>query len=53
MRKQYKTPHISMVKVQMEADIAINSAKIYPGNDKGYVQDEWTEEADDTRNIDW
>ena len=42
-----------MVKVQMEADIALCSAKVYPYDSKGEVYDTWEQEPDDNRNIDW
>jgi hypothetical protein len=53
MKKQYKSPHIKMVKVQMEADIALGSAKVYPYNNNGEVYESWEQEPDDSRNIDW
>lgn len=53
MKKHYKTPHVHLVKVQMEVDIALGSAKVYPQNGNNVVQDQWTEEDDDNRNIDW
>lgn len=53
MGKFYKTPQVILVKIQMEADIAACSARVYPYDDRGYVQEEWIQESDDNRNIDW
>lgn len=53
MKKQYKSPRVHLVKVQMEVDIALGSAKVYPQNGNNVVEDQWTQEEDDNRNIDW
>ena len=53
MKKQYKTPRVHLVKVQMEVDIALGCAKVYPQNGNNVVEDQWTQEEDDNRNIDW
>ncbi len=53
MKKKYSSPTVSVVKIHMEADIAVGSAKLYPYNNNGEIYEEWDQEPDDNRNIDW
>ena len=53
MKKNYSSPTVSVVKIRMEADIAVGSARIYPHGPNDQVQEEWIEDTDETKNIDW
>ncbi len=53
MKKRYLQPKVEVTLIYTEEGIAANSAKVYPYDNGNYIQDEWTQEADDTRNIDW
>ena len=53
MKKKYAQPKVEVTLIYTEEGIASGSAKVYPYSDNAIIQEEWTKEDDDNRNIDW
>jgi len=53
MKKKYAQPRVEVTSIFTEEGIAAGSARVFPQNSDGYVQDSWEQESDDNRNIDW
>lgn len=51
--KEYSTPRIDQILIELEQGIAAGSATAISPDSSNHVQDEWTVETDDTRVIPW
>lgn len=52
-KKQYETPTIEVVHLEMEQGIAAGSAVVRPTDLKNEVLEEWQVDPDDDRIINW
>ncbi|CAI9678830.1 hypothetical protein HZQ11_10480 [Elizabethkingia anophelis] len=50
---EYVTPKVCSFLIEMEQGIATGSARVLPPNSGGQVQEEWTQDPDDNRTIEW
>ncbi|MGM1427911.1 hypothetical protein ACS126_01545 [Sphingobacterium lactis] len=53
MKKKYFKPTVNVQKVYLETGIAAGSAVVRPENGDGWIQEEWTEDDDQIRDLDW
>jgi len=53
MKKAYTQPRVDVTLIYTEEGIASGSAKVYPYNNSGNIEEQWIQEDDDNRNIDW
>lgn len=53
MDKIYTSPRIEIQTVHLEEGIASGSATIRPGGPNTPMQDQWIEDDQDTKQIDW
>ncbi|MCL1654390.1 Uncharacterised protein [Elizabethkingia miricola] len=52
-KQEYVTPKVGSFLIEMEQGIAAGSARVLPPNSGGQVQEEWTQDPDDNRTIEW
>ncbi|TYO88066.1 hypothetical protein LX74_03428 [Elizabethkingia miricola] len=52
-KQEYITPRVGSFLIEMEQGIATGSARVLPPNSGGQVQEEWTQDPDDNRTIEW
>ncbi|HFK5511009.1 TPA: hypothetical protein ACGZ9U_001927 [Elizabethkingia anophelis] len=52
-KQEYVTPSVGSFLIEMEHGIAAGSARVLPPNSGGQVQEEWTQDPDDNRTIEW
>ena len=53
LKQEYSAPALDVLWLEMELGIAAGSAKVLPPNSGGQVQEEWTQDPDDNRTIEW
>ncbi|AIL45523.1 hypothetical protein HZP84_02435 [Elizabethkingia anophelis] len=53
LKQEYSAPALDVLWLEMEQGIAAGSAKVVPPNSGGQVQEEWTQDPDDNRTIEW
>ncbi len=53
LKQEYSAPALDVLWLEMEQGIAAGSAKVVPPNNGGQVQEEWTQDPDDNRTIEW
>lgn len=53
VKQEYSAPALDVLWLEMEQGIAAGSAKVVPPNSGGQVQEEWTQDPDDNRTIEW
>lgn len=53
LKQEYSAPALDVLWLEMEQGIAAGSAKVVPPNSGGQVQEEWTQDSDDNRTIEW
>ncbi|AKH95239.1 hypothetical protein [Elizabethkingia anophelis] len=52
-KQEYVTPRVGSFLIEMEHGIAAGSARVLPPNSGGQVQEEWIQDPDDNRTIEW
>ncbi|MDX8572265.1 hypothetical protein OZ666_11275 [Elizabethkingia sp. HX QKY] len=52
-KQEYVTPKVGSFLIEMEQGIATGSARVLPPNSGGQVQEEWIQDPDDNRTIEW
>ena len=52
-KQEYVTPRVGSILIEMEDGIAAGSDRVLPPNSGGQVQEEWTQDPDDNRTIEW
>ncbi len=52
-KQEYVTPKVGSFLIEMEQGIAAGSARVLPPNSGGQVQEEWGQDPDDNRTIEW
>ncbi len=53
MKKEYKQPKVEVTLIYTEEGVAAGSARVDPRNQNGFMEEQWIQEDDDNRNIDW
>ncbi|AQX51235.1 MULTISPECIES: hypothetical protein [Elizabethkingia] len=53
LKQEYSAPALDVLWLEMEQGIAAGSARVVPPNSGGQVQEEWTQDPDDNRTIEW
>ncbi|MCL1672830.1 hypothetical protein [Elizabethkingia ursingii] len=53
LKQEYSAPALDVLWLEMEQGISAGSAKVVPPNSGGQVQEEWTQDPDDNRTIEW
>lgn len=53
LKQEYSAPALDVLWLEMEQGIAAGLAKVVPPNSGGQVQEEWTQDPDDNRTIEW
>ncbi|MCP1253365.1 MULTISPECIES: hypothetical protein [Elizabethkingia] len=51
--KEYTSPMIEVLIIEMENCISAASATVIPTNTSGQVQEDWTDGTNETNNISW
>lgn len=52
-KRPYESPEIKMISIELEHSIAAGSAMVKPENMNNQVMEEWEEDPDDYRTIEW
>ncbi len=52
-RKNYSSPKLNVIHVNLEHALAASSITVSPGNSSNVVNDQWETDADDNRTINW
>ncbi|WP_156309445.1 hypothetical protein [Sphingobacterium endophyticum] len=53
MDKKYTSPRIEVYDINLEEGIASGSAFVHPQNGENDVMEQWYEDDQQTKNIDW
>ncbi|MGJ1235840.1 hypothetical protein ACR78I_12970 [Sphingobacterium multivorum] len=53
MKKNYVSPQIAELTIYLESGLAAGSAQVQPQNSNGQVFEQWTQDDDDNRTLDW
>jgi len=53
MEKKYTSPRIEVLSIHLEEGIASGSAFVRPQNGENEVVEQWYEDDQETKNIDW
>ncbi len=53
MDKTYMSPKIEILDIHLEEGIASGSAFVRPHNNENEMMDQWYQDDQETRNIDW
>lgn len=52
-RKNYSSPKLNVIYVNLEHSLAASSITVSSGNSSNVVNDQWETDADDNRTINW